>query len=304
MKIALDDRFYVAATAAVPTKYEKTYNGMFSPHFALNKVFNKQFSAYASYSKGYKAPVSAYFYIPTTGEVNRNLEAEIGNQYEIGTKGALLNDKLTYQVAVFDAVFSHKMVAVAVPLNSTTTAYSYIANGGKQDDRGVEALVRYTAYQSATGFLQSISPFANFTYSDFKYKDFTFETLNTAKTDVIVTDYSGKDVAGVAPVMFNAGLDFFANCGLYGNIIYSYKDAMPITSDGVNNTKSYNLLNAKIGFQHTIAKNFKFDAYFGLNNITGTQYPIFVFINQLPDAYIPGPYKANYFGGINLNYSF
>ena len=26
--------------------------------------------------------------------------------------------------------------------------------------------------------------------------------------------------------------------------------------------------------------------------------------NQLPDAYLPGPLKANYFGGINFKYNF
>ena len=77
MNINLNDRFYVA-NSTKPTNYEKTYNGMFSPHVAINKVFNKHFSVYASYCKGYKAPVSSYFFIPTTGQVNTNLKPEIG----------------------------------------------------------------------------------------------------------------------------------------------------------------------------------------------------------------------------------
>ena len=31
---------------------------------------------------------------------------------------------------------------------------------------------------------------------------------------------------------------------------------------------------------------------------------IFLNGNQLPDAYLPAPYKANYFGGINFKYNF
>ena len=54
------------------------------------------------------------------------------------------------------------------------------------------------------------------------------------------------------------------------------------------------------------------DLYFGVNNITGSQYAIKVFVNQLVnplsktagDAYIPGPRKANYYGGLNLKYNF
>ncbi|MEP7251047.1 MAG: TonB-dependent receptor [Ginsengibacter sp.] len=303
MKIELKDRLYVQGSTK-PSKFSKAYDGMFSPHVAINKVFSKEFSLYASYSKAYKAPVSSYFFIPTTGALNTDLEAEIGNQYEIGSKGALLNNKLTYQVAFFNAIFSNKMYAVAVPLNATTTAYTYIANGGKQNDKGIEVLLKFSAYESGTGFFSSIRPFVNFTYSDFKYKDYQFEKLNAPPTTTTVIDYSGKAVAGVSPVTANAGIDFFTNPGLYASVIYMYKDGFPFTSDGANKTKNYSLLNSKIGYRHSLSTRFDLDAFFGVNNITGTQYPIIVFLNQLPDAYIPAPYKPNCFGGISLKYNF
>jgi len=66
---------------------------------------------------------------------------------------------------------------------------------------------------------------------------------------------------------------------------------------------SYNLLNAKLGFRRSLSSHFDVDAFFGVNNITGTQYPIMIFVNQLPDAYIPAPPKAVYYGGINLRYN-
>jgi iron complex outermembrane recepter protein len=53
-----------------------------------------------------------------------------------------------------------------------------------------------------------------------------------------------------------------------------------------------------------LSNHFDADLYFGINNITGTQYYYMVFVNQLPDAYLPAPNKANYFGGINLKYNF
>ncbi|MCW3088628.1 MAG: outer rane receptor protein, partial [Sediminibacterium sp.] len=282
------------------------YNGLSSPHLAINKVFSKEFSVYASYSKGYKAPVSSYFFIPTTGKLNTGLKPEIGNQFEIGSKGALLNDRLTYQFALFDATFSDKMTAIAVPLNgsTTTTAYSYVANGGKQHDKGMELLVKYTAYRSGTGFFTTVRPFMNLAYSDFKYVGFSFQTLNAARTAAVIADYDGKAVAGVAKWVANLGADITTRPGLYANFTYSYKDGMPITSDGVNKATSYSLLNAKAGFQRTLSAHFDIDVFLGINNITGTQYPYMVFVNQLPDAYLPAPYKANYFGGVNFKYNF
>ena len=316
MNIALDDRFYVATTPNRTRHYDTSYGHMISPHIALNKVFSKQFSAYISYSKAYKAPVSSYFYIPystvntgQSGIVNSSLKPEIGNQFEIGTKGALATGRLTYQLALFDAIFSNKMTTVAVPYNSTTTLFSYVVNGGKQDNKGIEALVKYTVYASPTGFIKAITPFANLTYSDFKYKNYTFQTIGKtvttpAKDSALTTDYSGQKVAGVAKIVANIGFDVLTSIGIYGNANYFYKDGMPITSDGLLSTSSYSLLNAKIGWLGSLSKHFDMELYFGVNNIANTRYPIAVFVNQIPDAYLAGPSKANYYGGINLTYNF
>ncbi|GAB1444863.1 hypothetical protein MASR2M41_04960 [Flammeovirgaceae bacterium] len=306
MNIELNDRVYSAAnnipSGGKPTHYEITYDNMVSPHFAINKVFNSSLSAYASYSKGYKAPVSSNIVISTTGELNTGLRPEIGNQFEIGTKGSLLDSKLNYQVALFDAEFSDKMTSVAVPLNNTTTLYSYIANGGKQQNRGLEIAVAYKAYQSSTGFLNYARPFANLTYSDFKYKDFTYETIVAGQK--AIADYTGKAVAGVSPIVANVGIDLSANNGFYGNLNYSFKDSMPITSDGAFESQIYRLVNAKVGYHKMVSDHFDIDAYFGANNITGQRYYYMVFVNQLADAYIPAPDKINYFGELNLKYIF
>ncbi|HEX2606615.1 MAG TPA: hypothetical protein VHK91_04510, partial [Flavisolibacter sp.] len=172
------------------------------------------------------------------------------------------------------------------------------------DDKGVELLVKYTAYQSDNGAFRAIRPFANATYSKFKYEDFKIQRLGTPATTVTTTDYSNNPVAGVAPWVVNGGIDIMAAGGLYANVVYNYKDAMPFTSDNVNRTSSYSLLNAKLGIQQSFAGHFNLDAFFGVNNITHTKYPLMVFVNQLPDAYLAGPNKANYFGGINLKYNF
>ena len=302
MRIRLNDRFYVASST-LPRLFDTSYKKMWSPHFAINKVFNKQVSVYAAYSKGYKAPTSSYFYIPFTGAIVPGLKPETGTQFEIGTKG-LISSKLSYQLALFDAIFSNKMTAINV-LNSAgnTTLYTYVANGGKQNDKGIELLLKYLAYQSDDGFIKTFSPFANFAYSSFKYDQYNFSYKGKVMVDSVV-NYDGKSVAGVPKFTANAGFDIASRAGVYANIIYMYRDKLPITSDNLNITSGYGLLNAKIGYQGTLSSRFDLNVYFGANNLTSQKYPIAVFANQLPDAYIVGPVKTNYFGGINLNYNF
>jgi iron complex outermembrane receptor protein len=309
MKISLDDRFYNAATPNRTRRYDTSYQNMFSPHLAINKVIRKDISFYASYSKGYKAPVSSYFYIPyasgfaESGVVNNRLQPESGNQFEIGSKGTIFNRNLVYQFAVFAAILSNKMTAVAVPYNSSTTLYSYVTNGGKQKNKGAELLLKYTAFTSTKGFLKMLGPYGNITVSDFKYGS-NFKYQSISGNTVTTVDYSNKNVAGVPELMGNAGVDVGMAAGLYANINYLYKDGFPITSDAVFKTSAYNLLNAKLGIRQDLSKNFELHAFFGINNITGTKFPIMVFVNQIPDAYVAGPAKANYFGGINLRYIF
>lgn len=311
MGVKLEDRLWGISNNHPGNKkqqaYETNYNNLVSPNIAINKKINNVASAYASYSVGYKAPVSSNILISTTGKLNTGLKPEKGTQIEIGTKGSLFNNRLFYTVAIFNAKFENKFTSVSVqnPAN-TTTLYSYIVNGGTLNNNGLEFLIKYKIVESNDGFIKLLEPFANITYSDFKYDNFQFQKIGktVAKKDSLITeDYSGKTVAGVSPLVYNFGVDVDTKIGLYGNVNYNYRSSMNYTSDGLNETNPYSLLNAKIGFKKTI-KHFGFDVYAGANNITGSQYYFMVFVNQLPDAYIPGPNEINFFGGVNLKYIF
>ncbi len=307
MNIELNDKFYVAAnntaSPTVPTRYVSNYQNLVSPSVALTKLITKDVSAYVSYNKGYKAPVASNIYTPAANSVNTSLRPEIGQQIEMGSKGNLLDGKLNYELAYFMTKFSDKMTTVAVPnAGNTATAYTYTVNSGSLDNNGLEVLVKYTVYQSENGFIKSVRPFANFTYSDFKYKNFTFQGSTGANPVGSPTDYSGKAVAGVPKNVWNAGLDLTSKVGVYFNATYMHRDAMPITSDGALTTNAYDLMNSKIGFRKSIW-HFDIDAYFGANNITNKQYYQMVFINQQPDTYLPGPRWVNYFGGLNVKYT-
>ncbi|NDA60845.1 MAG: TonB-dependent receptor [Chitinophagia bacterium] len=305
MRIELNDRFYVAGYLG-PTNFSATYKAMASPKLAINKVFNEKISAYASFSRGYKAPVSSYFYIPATGKLNTGLKPERGDQFELGTKGLLAKSKLSYELALYVANFNDKMTAIAVPLDGAlnTTAYSYVANGGRQVHKGIEMMLQYHLIDTEKGWLQLLKPFGNVTIADCKYDGYSFQTLNANRTGIIISEYSGKAVAGVAPFVTNMGVDIKLKGGWYGNVVYNYREAFPITADGVNNTASYSLLSAKWGYRKSLSNHWQLDASYWLNNITNTQYATMVFVNQLPDAYVPAPDKANGAFTLQLKYTF
>lgn len=311
MKLKLEDRLWGLSNNHPNNSrlqvYEAKYSNLVAPGFSVNKIISKIASVYASYSVGYKAPVSGNILVSTTGQLNTGLKPEKGTQIEIGTKGSMMNNRLIYTIAAFNAEFENKFTSVSVqnPAN-TVTLYSYIVNGGNLNNNGLELLVKYKLIESGNGFFKLIQPFTNLTYSDFKYDNFQFQKIgknSSNKDSLIVEDYSGNAVAGVAPMVYNLGVDIDTKIGLYGNITYNYRSAMYYTSDGLNETNPFSLLNGKIGFRKAF-KHFELDAYAGANNITGSQYYYMVFVNQLPDAYIPAPNEINFFGGVNLKYNF
>ncbi len=311
MNISTEDRLWALKNNkpgnTVPKEYERTFDGLVSPTVSINKKINDIASIYATYSIAYKTPVGSQFYIPYTNEVNQDLEAEKGAQIEVGTKGSMLNNRLYYSVALFNARFSNKLTTISVQDQAnTTTLYSYVTNGGDLNNNGLEVLLKYEAMKNKNGFITSLKPFANFTYSDFKYDNFNYQKVGKGSSNqdtAIVYDYSGNKVAGVPQLVFNAGIDLDTKIGLYGNLNYNFRDKMYYTSDNLNETNSFGLLNAKIGYRKTINR-IGLELYAGANNITGEQSYYMVFVNQLPDAYIPAPNEINYFGGINLHYNF
>lgn len=237
--------------------------------------------------------------------MNTNLKPEVGTQVEIGSKGSLMNKRLSYEVALFQSVYDHKMTVVAVPnAANTATSYTYVANGGKQVNMGAEAMVKFEVMKEKNGIIHSLVPFVNGAYSNFVYKDFKYQQLNAAKNGTVVVDYSNKQVAGVPPITFNAGFDVATKWGVYANYTYSYRDGVYYTSDNTDKAPSFSLMNAKIGYRQLFFKHLSVDAYLGINNLASQKYYVMLFVNQTPDIYIPGPNQRNYYGGVNLKYQF
>jgi len=324
-RIVLDDRFN-SATATKPSHFDTAYKSMVSPHLAINKVFNKAISVYASYSVGYKAPVSSYFFITTptvgsiqaTGRINGVLKPERGNQFEIGSKGSLFRDRLSYQLALFSLTFEKKMTALtALVPGQTATAYSYMVNGADQDHKGLELFVKYAVVKNS-GIFNNITPFVNLALSDFKYGNnfILYQGTNataTTNNNIDTLNYSNLNVFGVPKFMSAIGVDMALNNGIYFNISHLYRDGVNVGFERLtqnpetwklHTASSYSLLNSKIGYRRSLSTRWEIDAYFGVNNINGTRYPIMIFVNQIPDAYIPAPPKAVVYGGLNLKFNF
>ncbi|NLU93130.1 TonB-dependent receptor [Chitinophaga sp. Ak27] len=283
----------------------KTFTPVLTPQLSVLKSLNEKVSVYAGISKGYSPPTSGQVVIPQISQVNTGLRPEKSIQYEAGAKGTLLQKKLSFQVAVFDMEITDKLTSQAVTDNTGTVLYTMTTNAGGQQNRGIEAEAAYTIQPVQPKIFSLIRPFVSYTYSSFIYKQFRSDNNNNTKT----IDYSGNKASGVPPQLLNAGVDFISKWGVYLNTTWQFVDKMPITYDNRHYADAYTLLQAKLGYRHAIGQHFQLDVFAGGNNLTGSRYYTMVFLNAnfsgaAPNIYLPGPYKATWYGGFNLNYKF
>src|SRR5699024_11200466 len=120
----------------------------------------------------------------------------------------------------------------------------------------------YWTYISS-GFIQSMHPFKNYTYSDFTFE--AFQVLD-AKGQV-ESDYSGNEVTGIAPHVLSAGLDIVTRPGFYLNASYFFKSKTPLTDENDVYNDAYSVVNTKIGYERTINDWLKADISAGIKNL-------------------------------------
>ncbi|HET7322174.1 MAG TPA: TonB-dependent receptor, partial [Longimicrobiaceae bacterium] len=281
----------------------KVFDPVFTPRVALLKLLGPDASIYADVSQGYSPPTASDAVIPFTGQPNEGLKPERATQYEIGTKGRLIDGRLSYQLALFDLRVHDKLSSESVFDVEGNRLYSYTVNAGNQDDRGLELALSYAVVDDPESTVSLVRPFVTYTYSDFVYDDFRSDASDQAAA----VDYSGNKVVGVAPNVFNAGLDAALRSGAYGNVTLHHTDGMPISYDNAHHAPGFSLLNAKVGFSHDVASRLHLNAFVGGRNLLGSRYYTQVFLNHKfdtpnPHMYLPGPYTATFYAGVNLGY--
>lgn len=280
------------------------FNTVVTPRIALEKELGKNQIVFVNVAQGYSPPTTSDFVIAYTGEINKDLKPEMATQFEVGTRGSALKNKLSWQVALFDINIKDKITSKAVVDTSGTVLYSYGVNAGDQRNLGAEIALSYVIIKDEKKTFSLLRPFANFTYNAFTYSDFKSDANDNTQT----RDYTGNTVIGVPPMVFNAGIDAETKFGVYANVNFQFVDEMYVTFDNVHSAPAYTLLNAKVGYHKDFGKHLKVDAFVGGNNLTNSLYYNMVFVNwekgPKPSIYAPGAYEALFYGGLKLNYTF
>lgn len=266
------------------------FKGIFSPKIGVSHKLSSFVNLYANASHGF-SPVTLEETLLPDGQINTSLKPETGWNFEIGTKGSILNNRLVFNASIFRLSIKNLLVSRRISDDQFVGI-----NAGKTAHDGLEFSFNYKWIDQENMVLNQ---FVSYTVNNFVFKDFVDGN----------NDYSGNDLTGVPNQIFNTGVDYYHTKGVFGNVNFQYVGRIPITDSNSLYSDAYKLVNLKVGYKKTFFEKLNFSIFFGLNNIFNEKYASQILINassfggRSPRYYYPGN-PSNFFSGINLNYSF
>lgn len=268
------------------TSQRRAFENKLPPHLAILKRLSKKISVYASIARGFSTPTVSEM-LRSDGLFGTNLQPQDGTDYEVGTRGNLLNGKLYFDINGF--IFHLKNTIVQ---RIDTAGVFYYVNAGSTRQKGIESFISYDIVNNAHRFVASSRVWISYALHDFHYK--SFKQVNT--------DFSGKQLPGVPKQTVLVGVDIVTRPGLYLNATYSYSDPVALNDANTAYANSYNVVASRLGFRKTLREKFKVEIFVGGDNLFDVRYSLGNDINAAAGRYFNAAPGRNYYGGVSLQF--
>ena len=298
------ERVSDAATNPNGYLFGRDFRPEVSPRIALLKEFSPNVSAYASVSTGFSPPTVEEVR-PSDGSLNGNLQAERGTSYEVGARGNFFQNRLTYEVALFDFELRETILS-----STTDQGIVVFRNAGRTHQRGAEAAVSGWLWQAGSegnngpagtsGSALGATQTGLRAWASYAYNNFRFGTYPTAPG----MDLSGNRLTGSTPHTLSAGLDFSERHGFYLSPNLGHQARVVLNDANTEEAAGYWVFGARGGWRRTFAGHLETNLYAGIDNATARNYSLGNDLNAFGGRYFqPAPGRA-WYGGAQVNWRF
>ncbi|KUG09824.1 TonB-dependent receptor family protein [Solirubrum puertoriconensis] len=290
-------RIYRVSDAALqPNNYrfERSFRPEVSPRVALLKELTPQVSAYASVSSGFSPPTEEEIR-PSNGSLNRDLQAERGTSYEVGTRGQLLGNRLRFDVAAYDFRLRQTIVS-----RTDAQGVQLFSNSGSTRQRGVEVALSGWLWQAPAQAVATTSdaaalPLGLRAFASYAYNHYRFGSYETNGDN-----FSGNRLTGTAPHTLTAGLDFSHRLGFYVSPTTNHQARIPLNDANTVYAAGYWTFAARTGWRRTWLQHLETEVYAGVENATDRRYSLGNDLNAFGNRYFQPAPGRNYYGGVTL----
>jgi iron complex outermembrane recepter protein len=266
----------------------RNFDPVFLPRIALLKKI-RNVSVYGSFSQGFSPPTIAELY-PSRQVFDTKLNAEKGNNYELGLKGELLRGKISFDIAAY--AFQLKETIVIRRDSTLAGDPEYFVNAGETQQRGLEVSISWNAIRNSTEPISNLKIWSSYSYNHYRFKDYIQD----------VNDLSSNKLTGVPPTILNAGADLNVLNNWFINITANYVDHVPLNDANTDFAPEYFLLGSRFGYKVMTDSKIGIEIFAGIDNALDKKYSLGNDLNAAFGRYYNAAAPRNYYGGIKLSF--
>lgn len=272
---------YSSSNLVRPGSFARRIYEKFTPKVGLSYRPTPLVSVYATYGEGFETPVIGELRTLPGGAFgfNEALEPQISTNYEIGARGALWQDRIGFELALFHQDIENFISPFGTFPNNT------FQNVGKVNQEGIEAGVSVSVVPAVTLGLS------------YTFSDFLFEEFNNG-----VADFSDNRLPGVPRHTFHGELRYRDGRGLYSGV--EVQSVGRFFTDDANTASNppYTVLNARAGWEGLGGSRFQFSPFIGVTNIADERYSAFALINDARSRFFNPLPGTSVYGGLEIGF--
>jgi len=263
---------------------QRKFDARFMPKAAVSYLITSDFSARASISKGYSPPTIAEVR-SSDNNINNNLQAELGWNYELGLRYKTKNKRF-YATG---NLFTYRLKdAIVRRLNQNDAEYFINAGGTKQ--QGIELETTLWIIRNDDSFLTGLQWRSNYTFSHFRFENFVNGTIT----------FSGNKLTGVPESILVNSLEFNFPKAFYLFVQHNYTASIPLNDNNTVFAKRYHLVESKLGIRNLSVNKIHLDLFAGVNNLLNMKYSLGNDLNATNGRYFNPAPGINFYTGLSI----
>lgn len=276
--------YYESYFPVVIASKQRKFDAQFMPKAAVSYLITSDFSARASISKGYSPPTIAEVRA-SDNNINNDLQAEFGWNYELGTRYKTKNNRFYAS----GNLFSYQLKdAIVRRLNQNDTEYFTNAGGTRQ--RGIELETAIWIISNNASFLTGLHWRTNYTYSHFRFENFTSG----------INMFDGNKLTGVPENVLINSLEFNFPKTIYLFVQHNYTSSIPLNDANTVFAKRYHLVESKLGVRNLNINKISLDLFAGVNNLLNVKYSLGNDLNAANGRYFNPATGINFYTGLSI----
>lgn len=237
-----------------------------------------------SYAKGYSTPTLAEVR-PSDQMINTDLQAEQGNNYEIGYKIKTSNNRFIFDLATYRYSMKNSIIRQV-----NASDLEYYSNAGQMNQTGLEASL-WLHFTPKTAAVNSITYQGSLSYNHYRFGAYTHAG----------NDFQGNKITAVPDWVYSHTLQIDLPKQLHLNLYHNYTSSSPLNDANTVFSEKYNLVQAKLLWAIPVQSKLKLQVYVGVDNLLNEKYSLGNDINAFGGRYFNPAPNRNFYGGLQVS---